>query len=319
MGASLDADMAVGVETSTKALTAAAADPIAELLNGVRTSGAVLHQSTLSGSWERRFDGGSTLALVGVLHGPALVIPEGGAPVRLDPGDAAVLSGGVPHTVTNTVTNTVASTAANGPEVTASLSATLLFSGRYTIRGGLPRPLVAALPPLAIVRADEGECPVSPNVLDELSDAAPGQQTLLDRMLDLMLIAVLHAWFNRPGAPLPAWYRAHGDPVVGQALRLLDSGPDQPWTVATLAARTNTSRAALARRFTALVGRPPMSYLRERRLALAADLLREPDATLAAVSRRVGFSSAFALSAAFKRELGISPSEYRAQTAVAAP
>jgi AraC-like DNA-binding protein len=75
------------------------------------------------------------------------------------------------------------------------------------------------------------------------------------------------------------------------------------------------SRANLARRFTVLVGRPPMTYLRERRLALAADLLREPDATLAAVADRVGFANPFALSAAFKREHGISPSEYRTREA----
>jgi hypothetical protein len=54
-----------------------------------------------------------------------------------------------------------------------------------------------------------------------------------------------------------------------------------------------------------------MTYLRERRLALAADLLREHDATLETVADRVGFSNAFALSAAFKREHGVSPSEYR--------
>jgi AraC-like DNA-binding protein len=58
-----------------------------------------------------------------------------------------------------------------------------------------------------------------------------------------------------------------------------------------------------------------MTYLRERRLALAADLLREPDATLATVAARVGFSSAFALSASFKREHGMSPNEYRAREA----
>ncbi|MDQ1049274.1 AraC-like DNA-binding protein [Streptomyces sp. V4I2] len=71
------------------------------------------------------------------------------------------------------------------------------------------------------------------------------------------------------------------------------------------------SRANLARRFTALVGQPPMSHLRERRLALAADLLREPAATLDTVADRVGFANAFALSAAFKREHGVSPSEYQ--------
>ncbi|GGS60738.1 hypothetical protein GCM10010270_34540 [Streptomyces violaceus] len=87
--------------------------------------------------------------------------------------------------------------------------------------------------------------------------------------------------------------------------------PAHPWTLPALAAKTGVSRANLARRFTALAGLPPMTYLRERRLALAAGLLREPDATLATVADRVGFANAFALSAAFKREHGVSPSEYR--------
>ena len=75
------------------------------------------------------------------------------------------------------------------------------------------------------------------------------------------------------------------------------------------------SRAALARRFHDVVGEPPMSYLTGWRLALAADLLREPDTTIGAVARQVGYGSAFALSAAFKRVRGLSPQEYRAQVA----
>lgn len=67
----------------------------------------------------------------------------------------------------------------------------------------------------------------------------------------------------------------------------------------------------LGRRFTELVGEPPMTYLTGLRLALAADPLREPDATLGAVARRVGYGSPFALSAAFKRVRGISPRDHR--------
>ncbi len=131
-------------------------------------------------------------------------------------------------------------------------------------------------------------------------------------MLDLLLISVLRVWFERPEAEAPAWYRAHGDPVVGQVLRLLHQNPAHPWTVASLAAKTGISRAALARRFTELVGAPPMTYLREWRLTLAADLLREPAATLHAVARQVGYGNGFALSTAFKRLRGISPQEHRA-------
>jgi AraC-like DNA-binding protein len=73
------------------------------------------------------------------------------------------------------------------------------------------------------------------------------------------------------------------------------------------------SRAALARRFTELVGEPPMTFLTGWRVALAADLLREPDTTVGAVARQVGYGSPFALSTAFKRVQGVSPREFRAR------
>ena len=72
------------------------------------------------------------------------------------------------------------------------------------------------------------------------------------------------------------------------------------------------SRAALARRFNDLVGEPPMAFLTGWRIALAADLLREPGATIGSVADQVGYGSPFALSTAFKRVRGVSPREYRA-------
>jgi AraC-like DNA-binding protein len=82
--------------------------------------------------------------------------------------------------------------------------------------------------------------------------------------------------------------------------------------VAELAAAANVSRAGLARRFTELVGEPPMAFLTSWRLALAADLLREPGATIGAVASQVGYGSPFALSTAFKRVRGVSPRQHRA-------
>lgn len=54
-----------------------------------------------------------------------------------------------------------------------------------------------------------------------------------------------------------------------------------------------------------------MAYLTGWRLDVAADLLRESDATVEAVARKVGYSTPFAFSAAFKRVRGVSPQEYR--------
>ncbi|QJT04065.1 AraC family transcriptional regulator [Streptomyces asoensis] len=313
-------------------------DPLTDLLNGVRTSGAVFNQSSLTGSWAARFEDGSTLALAVLVRGSAWITPQGGDPVRIGSGDVAVLCGGAPYVIADdpdTEPDVVILPGGRcttpegeelvGPRVpdagvrdTEGPDGTLLLNGLYTVDSGTPGRLLAALPPLAVIEADVGVCPVSAAIFEEITREEPGQQILLDRALDLMLITALRAWFTRPGAQVPAWYRAYSDPVVGPALRMLQADPAHPWTLPALAAKTGVSRANLARRFSALVGQPPMTYLRERRLALAADLLREPDATLAVVADRVGFANAFAFSAAFKREHGISPSEYRVRETRAA-
>ena len=147
-------------------------------------------------------------------------------------------------------------------------------------------------------------------LLDEMSRDEPAQGAVLDRMLDLLTIAALRSWFSRDDAP--AWYRAYRDPQVGTALRLIENNPAHPWTVGSLAAEVGLSRAALARRFTQLVGEPPMALLTEIRLALAVDLLRGSDATIEAVAGRVGYGTAFALSTAIKRRYGMSPKAIRA-------
>ncbi len=129
-----------------------------------------------------------------------------------------------------------------------------------------------------------------------------------------MLVSALRSWLASATADGAAGARgtASGGPRVRASLRLLHERPGHPWTVASLAAEVGTSRAVLARRFTAEVGEAPMAHLARWRLAVAADLLRETDLVLEAIARRVGYGSGFALSAAFTRERGTSPSRHRA-------
>ena len=171
--------------------------------------------------------------------------------------------------------------------------------------------MLTSLPRVVVIRGDSWTNPLLGYLADEIVKDEPGQEAVLDRLLDLLLIAVLREWFARPEGGAPGWYRAAADPVVGPALRMLHNEPARPWTIASLAAANGVSRAALARRFTALVGEPPMSFLTTWRLTLAADLLREPGATVGSVARQVGYGSPFALSAAFKRVRGVRPIEHR--------
>jgi AraC-like DNA-binding protein len=74
----------------------------------------------------------------------------------------------------------------------------------------------------------------------------------------------------------------------------------------------------LARRFHERVGKPPMAYLNQWRLAKAADLMSDPRLTLSSISRQIGYGSPFSFSAAFKRRYGVSPQEYRRRQPAAA-
>ena len=138
----------------------------------------------------------------------------------------------------------------------------------------------------------------------------PGQASLLDRLLDALVVAAVQHWATTAD-DLPPWLRAGDDREVAQALALVHDHPEAPWTLTSLARRVGLSRAGFSRRFTAAVGESPIAYLSAWRLALAADLLAGTDDTVTAISRSVGYTSPFTFSDAFKRSYGVSPVEHR--------
>jgi AraC-like DNA-binding protein len=105
--------------------------------------------------------------------------------------------------------------------------------------------------------------------------------------------------------------RVAADPVVGPALAAMHADPARPWTVADLAAEAGVAAIDLGRRFRAVVGIAPLTYLRRFRMSMAAEYLAEPSATVAAVARRVGYADPFSFCTVFTQERGISPGEVR--------
>jgi AraC-like DNA-binding protein len=306
-------------------------DAVAGLLDGPRARGAFLLRSTLASPWSMRIADEAPLTFLAVVRGGAAVLPDAGEPVRLERGDVCLLRGPDAYTVADDpetqpqvlVLPGQRCVTPEGREVVmrrhgvrtwgnAPGGETELLTGTYQLHGAVGGRLLRALPPVAVIRADALESPLVGLLAEEIVRDAPGQEAVLDRLLDLLLIAALRAWLSRPDAAAPGWYRAHADPVVGHALRLIHDDPAHPWTVAELAAEAGVSRAALARRFTELVGEPPMGYLAGWRIALAADLLLEPGTTIGSVAGQVGYGGPYALSTAFKRVRGVSPREHRA-------
>jgi transcriptional regulator GlxA family with amidase domain len=101
------------------------------------------------------------------------------------------------------------------------------------------------------------------------------------------------------------------DRHVERAIEAMTREPNRKWTVASLAKIAGLSRAAFARRFVKAAGAPPLAYLTELRMQLAAARLRETDDTLAAIAIAVGYVSEFAFAKAFKRQFGRAPGLFR--------
>ncbi|MEV4126357.1 AraC family transcriptional regulator [Nocardia sp. NPDC049707] len=306
-------------------------DALASLLEGPRARGAFIMCSLLDPPWSLRIQDRAPLAVVSMIRGTAWIMTEaaGSKPRQISAGDIAIFRGPDPYTVADdpatapqifidpgNITKT-----SDGEILCETLSlgvrqwgtdtngATLMVTGTYESAGAASQRLLRALPSVIILQRGDFDTRLLDILVDEATKDEPAQGVVLDRLLDMVLIAALRAWFTRNDAP--AWYHAYSDPLVGKALRLLQHNPAHGWTVASLAEAVGVSRAALARRFTDLVGEPPMAFLTEWRLALAADLLQESDATIESIARQVGYGSAFALSTAFKRHFGVSPRDHR--------
>lgn len=304
-------------------------DVFGDLVRGVRAHGSLFGSSTLSPPWALHFVDGAPLTLCTVLSGGGWIVPENGPPESLRAYDTAVVQGPGTFTFVDEL-DTRADAVACGehcatPEQGGTRhrlgwndggenagGTTTLIVGAYPVRGEISRRLLDALP--VVLRVDAGG--TGDAVLDHLAAEValdiPGQQVVLDRLLDWMLVCTLREWFDRPGGEPPAWWTAQRDPVVGDALRRLHADPAAPWTVSSLADRTGVSRSTLAKRFADLVGEPPLTYLTRWRMTLAADrLIEQQTATVADVARSVGYSDPFGFSAAFKRVRGSNPSEFR--------
>ncbi|MEN8651220.1 AraC family transcriptional regulator [Streptomyces sp. 21So2-11] len=306
-------------------------DAFGELFRGVRAQGSLFGSSTLSPPWALHFVDGAPLTLCIALGGLGWIVPQGRPPERVDAGEMVIVRGPEPFTFVDEIGTRAEPVECGeycavpehggtryrlgwndqGSEEPGSGSTTLVV-GAYPVNGEIGRWLLEALPDVLRVTPGGVADAVRDHLAAEVAVDTPGQQVVLDRLLDWLMVCSLREWFDQPESSPPAWYTAHRDPVVGDALRLLHAEPSTPWTVASLADRSGVSRSTLAKRFTQLVGEPPLTYLTRWRMTLAADLLTEQAATtIFDIARAVGYSDAFGFSVAFKRTRGVSPSDFR--------
>ena len=305
-------------------------DALAGFLDGPRARGAFLLRAVLDPPWALRVQDEASLTVLVILTGSAWFIGDDGA-VPLRAGDVAIIRGPSPYTVADHPETTPDIVIHPGGQCATpegdSLSqamdlgvrtwgncaagAMTMLVGTYQTDGEVSRLLLDALPRFVALRAGTWDNPIGNLLAEEIAKEDLAQQVVLDRLLDLLLVTALRRAFASGEIAAPTWFSANADPIVGRVIRMMQNDPGRQWTVAGLASAVSVSRALLARRFQDVVGEPPIAFLTTLRMDLAADLMLEPDATVTAVARAVGYGSPFTFSTAFKRTHGVSPRAHR--------
>ena len=139
----------------------------------------------------------------------------------------------------------------------------------------------------------------------------PGADGVLTRLAELMFIELLRRYLEELPPGQTGWLAGLRDEVVGRVLEMLHTRPEHPWTLEELARGANSSRSSLAKRFADLVGQPPMQYLAQWRMQVAANLLAQTGAKVATIGVEVGYDSEAAFSRAFKKATGLAPGAWR--------
>ena len=300
-------------------------DVFSDALAALRTGAPVSTCTDARAPWSLRFPPVAGAGFHVLLHGTCLLIPPDADPIRLSAGDLVFLRQGNQHTLCSDPavppetfdearvghSDYIGRIIVDGPGDRA-----VLACGAYRLDVTRPHPLLAGLPAVIHLPADLGRYPALRASIEQLTteidEPRPGSDSIVATLIDLMLMQIIRAWYDTlPSADARGWAAAVTDPAIAPALRAIHADPGRAWTVDALARESGLSRAAFARRFTAIVGEPPLGYLTSWRMTTAGRLLRETDAPLATVAERTGYSSEYAFAKAFKREYGIAPGNYR--------
>ncbi|MEU9955100.1 AraC family transcriptional regulator [Streptomyces sp. NPDC050982] len=301
---------------TTGARTGSGTDILSEAIGSVRIGRAEACRVRESGSWGMRFPAFAGSGFHILLRGSGWLIPASGQPRALKAGDVVLTPFGAELGFSHAPgllkdLPPAAAAVSEGPHSPDPADAEFLC-GAYWLDHGQVHPYLRALPELLVVSPGHDRALQLRLLADllaaDVSDTQPGSGATRPALLDLLLTQLLRQWLEQNRDPVRSEI---GDPAIAVALREIHTSLHKPWTVEQLGKSVGMSRTAFTKRFTAMVGKPPMTYLTGRRLSHGARLLRETRAPLATIARQVGYSTEFAFGAAFRREYGISPGRFR--------
>lgn len=277
---------------------------LSDVLRTLRVRGSVYFCDRLKPPWSLEFRDQEKASFHLVRRG-ACWVRAGDEVERLGSGDLVYVGPGLDHVLEDHV--------ADGPEPDERAD-TLLLCGYCRFESADVHPLVASFPRFTIVREEEllGH-PWLKGTLDQLSaeylSQRPGADVVVDRLTEVVLVELIRLNFGR--ADSTGFIRALFDKPVAAALGRLHEHPENAWTLDALGKAVGMSRAALAKRFKALVGQSMFDYLTDLRVQRARELLRDTPLPIYEVANRVGYSSDLAFTKVFKKRAGITPTRYR--------
>ncbi len=285
-----------------------AADVFFDVFSKAEMTSELLPTHVYSKTEKQRFDGEKGCFHI-VHHGAfALHFEDANTPTHLCTGDIIFIPSGVSHWIQYQAT---ASTP--GGSITSGLYRFDCIGGK-ALMSGLPKVLHVSSQPSTepdTLGSREWLNLTVQAMQKEQAFPSIGSKIMLSRIIDLMFIWAIRNWLSTAPDSFTGWISALRDPIVGHALALLHAEPGADWTVEKLATRIGQSRSNLANKFSRLIGESPMRYLVRWRMQLAVKRLRSSSQRISTIAEGLGYDSDAAFSRAFRRELGLTPTEYR--------
>jgi len=301
-------------------------DPLADVLDLSRVRGALVASVRAHAPWGLELPQSTGASFHAVTSGTAWLRVDGEEPRQLMPGDLLLLPAGIAHRLSSEARGRCRPFDRSTKEELMSPEGQLDLPGhgsvtRFVCAGyeydlDVAQPLMSLLPRVLHVPADPVAGRNIAVIVDllarEIGVREAGSRAATARLIDLLLIAAIRRWAEeQPQSAPPSWLTALRDPVIGHALALLHDRPADRWTLERLAREVHISRATLARRFTDAVGTPPLAYLSNWRMHLAAQRLKHTTEPVESIAREVGYTSEYAFNRAFSRHRGQPPGRYR--------
>jgi AraC-like DNA-binding protein len=147
-------------------------------------------------------------------------------------------------------------------------------------------------------------------LVDDQSHEGLGTPVLQGAIMTQLLVHMLRSLASQSSASL-AWLNALDDPRLARVIDCIMEDPFAPHTVESLAGVAHMSRSAFARHFQVAFSNSPMNLVNHVRLERAARMLNSSNIPVEQVGRKCGFSSRSHFSRAFKKHMGLSPSDFR--------